>query len=139
MALFSRRDRIAIICITALILTGWGVRYALHRSEEPGELKVIRNAVEPPAELASWQKQSISPVNINTASLKELEMLPMIGPVRAEAIISYRQKNGPFNTISDITNVHGIGSATFEEIKSSITVNSETPYKNDKPSGTGER
>jgi comEA protein len=128
-ALFTRRDRIAITCIAALILIGWGFRYIVHRREEPRELKVIRNAVKPPAELMSEGKQFTSPVNINTAGKEELEILPMIGTVKAEAIISYRNKNGHFNTISDIKKVHGIGPATYEKIKSNITINSETPVK----------
>ena len=129
MALFTRRDRIAITCIVALILVGWGVRYIVHRSEESGELNVIRNAVKPPAELISEGKQTTSPVNINSAGKEELEILPMIGPVKAEAIITYRNKNGHFTTISDIKKVHGIGPATYEEIKSTITVNSVTSVK----------
>lgn len=61
-------------------------------------------------------------VNINTASLDELDTLPGIGPTTAQRIIDYRNDNGPFGIIEDIVNVSGIGPATFDEIKDLITV-----------------
>ncbi|WFA03789.1 helix-hairpin-helix domain-containing protein [Bacillus sp. HSf4] len=61
-------------------------------------------------------------ININTASAKELEDIPGVGPSKAEAIVTYREENGPFQTIEDITNVSGIGEKSFEKIKSSISV-----------------
>jgi competence protein ComEA len=61
-------------------------------------------------------------VNINTASLEELDTLPGIGPTTAQKIIDYREENGPFATIEDIVNVSGIGAVTYEEIKDLITV-----------------
>lgn len=61
-------------------------------------------------------------VDINTASLDELDKLPGIGMTTAQKIIDYREKNGPFARIQDIVNVSGIGDATFEEIKDLITV-----------------
>ncbi|UOY89891.1 helix-hairpin-helix domain-containing protein [Bacillus glycinifermentans] len=61
-------------------------------------------------------------VNINTASTEELQAIPGVGPSKAEAITAYREENGPFQTVEDITNVSGIGEKTFEKIKSSISV-----------------
>lgn len=61
-------------------------------------------------------------VNINTASPEELQAIPGVGPSKAEAIAAYREENGPFQGIEDITNVSGIGEKTFEKIKSSISV-----------------
>lgn len=62
------------------------------------------------------------PININTATQAELELLPGIGPALAQRIIEYRETHGPFATIEEIQNVSGIGSATFENIKDLITV-----------------
>lgn len=62
-----------------------------------------------------------SVININSATLEQLETLPGIGPSTAQKIIDYRQENGLFETIEDIMNVSGIGESTFEEIKDSIT------------------
>jgi competence protein ComEA len=61
-------------------------------------------------------------INLNTATLEELDTLPRIGPAIAQRIIDYRTANGPFKRIEDIQNVKGIGPATFEQIKDLITV-----------------
>ncbi len=61
-------------------------------------------------------------VNINTASIAELDTLPGIGPTTAQKIIHYREQNGPFVNIEDIVNVSGIGPASYERLKDLITV-----------------
>lgn len=60
-------------------------------------------------------------ININTASVAQLETLPAIGPVTAQAIVDYRAANGPFGSVDEITEVKGIGSATLEKIRALIT------------------
>jgi len=61
-------------------------------------------------------------ININTASAKELEELPGIGPVLAEKIVSYREANGPFKSIDELKKVSGIGEKRFQAIKDLIVV-----------------
>lgn len=61
-------------------------------------------------------------VNINTADSAALQQLSGIGPVTADKIINYRDKNGKFNSIEEIKNVSGIGEKTFEKFKDKITV-----------------
>ncbi len=61
-------------------------------------------------------------ININTASVEELDALPSIGPTTAQAIVDYRLQHGPFQSIEDIKNVPGIGPATYEQIQNYITV-----------------
>jgi competence protein ComEA len=61
-------------------------------------------------------------VNINTASVSELEALPGIGPTAAQAIVDYRLEHGPFQGIQEIKNVPGIGPATFTQIQDYIDV-----------------
>ncbi len=63
-----------------------------------------------------------APININTATLEELDALPGIGPALAKVIVDYRTTNGPFKKIEDINNVKGIGDALYAKLKDLITV-----------------
>lgn len=64
-----------------------------------------------------------SKININTATLEELDKLPGVGEATANKIISHREENGQFKTIEDIKNVNGIGDKKFEKMKELICVN----------------
>ena len=61
-------------------------------------------------------------IDLNTATARELELLPSIGPTMAERIIAYRETNGPFASIDDVENVPGIGPKTLESIRPMATV-----------------
>ena len=61
-------------------------------------------------------------ININSASLSELQNINGIGEVKAQSIIDYREKKGGFKSIEDIKNVEGIGDKTFEKIKDKISI-----------------
>ena len=61
-------------------------------------------------------------ININTASIKELDSLPGIGPAMAKRIDEYRQSKGAFTSIEDIKQVKGIGDGLFKKICDKITV-----------------
>ena len=68
------------------------------------------------------QAQQDNRININTADETQLTTLTGIGATRAQAIIAYRQENGPFAAIEDIMNVQGIKEGTFAKIKDEIVV-----------------
>lgn len=61
-------------------------------------------------------------ININTATVKELDSLPGIGPIMAKRIEEYRQSKGAFTSIEDIKHVKGIGDGLFKKIRDKITV-----------------
>ena len=61
-------------------------------------------------------------IDINRAEIWLLEALPGIGEAKAQAIIAYREQNGPFRNIKELTKVEGIGTTTYEQIKELVTV-----------------
>ena len=68
------------------------------------------------------KKVATGPININRATLRQLDSLDGIGPVIAGRIIEYRKKNGSFLTIDDLQKVSGIGAAKFAQIKSKVRI-----------------
>jgi len=69
-------------------------------------------------------------VNLNTATVEQLDRLPGVGPKTAALIIDYRQKNGGFKKVEDLMNIRGIGEKSFLKLRPLITV---TPVKTDRP------
>lgn len=61
-------------------------------------------------------------IDINKATLQELESLPGVGPKTAEAIVRYRSSNGPFKCVEDLLSVKGIGPKKLERIKEHVVV-----------------
>ena len=61
-------------------------------------------------------------VNINTASVQELDTLPGIGPSKAQAIVTYREENGPFANVDQLDDVPGIGPATLANIRALVEI-----------------
>jgi len=75
--------------------------------------------VSPTSSASSVHNKRIS---INYGTLAELDTLPGIGPTKAQAIVDYRTAHGLFKRLEDIQNVKGIGSKTYEDLKSLITL-----------------
>jgi competence protein ComEA len=63
-----------------------------------------------------------APLNLNLATVAELQKLPGIGPALAARIIEYRQKSGGFKKIEELMNVQGIGEQSFLKLKALVTI-----------------
>ena len=61
-------------------------------------------------------------VNLNTASVEQLETLPGVGPKLAERIVEHRQKSGTFKTAEELINVRGIGEKSFAKLQPYVSV-----------------
>ena len=78
----------------------------------------VQQAVAAEPEVATVQS-----VNINTATLAELEALPGIGAVSAQRIIDYRNERGPFSAVDQLVEVKGIGEKSLEKIRPLVSTN----------------
>lgn len=69
-----------------------------------------------------WSSLAVAAVDLNRATQAELESLPGIGPVKAEAIMAYRHQHGEFRRLDDLKNVYGFGPKTIEVLRSDLVV-----------------
>lgn len=67
---------------------------------------------------------ALAAVNLNTATKEELDGVNGIGPVKAQAILDHRKKNGPFKSVDDLQNVKGFGDKSVDKVRSELTVGS---------------
>ncbi len=141
---FSRTERTAIIILVIALVIGSGISYLRQAalSQDAGILsredsilvfklaeytKSIQDSLQPDSIIAEAGIESVKnivqyPLDINSATLDELETLPGIGPVLAGRIIEYRQKFGPFAAPDSLLNVRGIGKTKLSKIIDKITV-----------------
>ncbi|GAA3531267.1 hypothetical protein AFL01nite_17610 [Aeromicrobium flavum] len=96
----------------------------LARVLNDGEQVVVGgpSGAAPPAVAGGPSGTPAALVNLNTADLVALDELPGVGPVTAQAIVSWREENGPFRSVEDLLDVKGIGEATLAELRDLVSV-----------------
>ena len=72
--------------------------------------------------LLANKKPPAAPVNLNTATSEELQLVPGIGPVTAEKILQMRKAYGPFKSVDDLLAIKGIGQKRLEKMRKYLTV-----------------
>jgi len=80
---------------------------------------------EPPAKKSN-HKQLTGKLNLNSATEEQLELLPTVGPAKAERIIAWRQKNGGFKRTADLRRVKGFGYKTFKKLEAFLDIKGDT-------------
>jgi competence protein ComEA len=111
------RSACATLVVFTLLLAG-AIPAAAQSAEKPAKAKASAG----PA----------APVNLNTATQAQLELLPGVGAATAKRILDYRQKNGGFKKAEELMNIKGIGEKSFLRLKPHVTVVSE---KAERPAG----
>ncbi|MCU0303381.1 MAG: helix-hairpin-helix domain-containing protein [Thermoanaerobaculales bacterium] len=72
------------------------------------------------------ESASAGVVNINTASVDQLQLLPRVGPALAQRIVDFRETNGPFGSIDELVAVKGIGEKSLESLEPYLATNGAT-------------
>jgi comEA protein len=71
---------------------------------------------------AAQKKPPAKPIDLNTATIEQLQQLPGIGPATAKAIIQFREKSGPLKRVEDLLAIHGISKARLEKLRPYVSV-----------------
>jgi comEA protein len=107
------------LLLIAVIVIGGTIAWQNYRPNPPIKITLSEETDASDGVIAETGPQKI---DINRAEAWLLEALPGIGPSKAQAIIDYREQNGGFSDIVEITNVPGIGESIYNDIKNLITV-----------------
>lgn len=122
---FSKLEKTVLI-LTAVFVLGTFSWFQVQNQDK----EVTRIALShSPQEAAQIEETSPAPgilegetINLNTAPVSDLTRLPGIGEKRAESILAYREENGPFSSVQELTEVPGIGAGILAQITDYVTV-----------------
>ena len=113
------KSELILLGITAVFICSLLLLARQDQSAASRDAVVISTDVQVPEELLAPEA---SLVNINTATLEELDTLPGIGEELARRIVAYREENGPFASAEELMEVKGIGEAKLADLDGWITV-----------------
>lgn len=116
-------ERLVIVILSITLIAGASVLYIRH-SQAPKRIEVVKEGIKEELTLTEVEEllAETRRININTASPKELTLIPGVGEVLASRIAEYRKSNGNFYSEEDLLNVKGIGDKKFTAIKEYIKV-----------------
>jgi competence protein ComEA len=127
--------RLAPLAAIALLVAAMGGSWTRAASAAPPQAAVTRPSAvaaqpghetdEPPAK-KSGRKQLTGKLNLNTANDDQLQLLPTVGPAKAERIVAWRTKNGGFKRVADLRHVKGFGYKTFKKLEPYLDIKGDT-------------
>lgn len=119
---FSRHEKIILITLSIILLTGIGLSFQKTNSRQ-SNLTIKSTRLEK-IDLKTIDEIicDYSIININMAEAGELERLSGIGPVLAKRIVDYRQTNGLFTDKKDLLKIKGIGPKLYERLRESTSI-----------------
>jgi competence ComEA-like helix-hairpin-helix protein len=121
----NRRERVVLLLLVAAFVAGTGVFYWKRvRLGHAAALNPIAIVGAAPGATVPDSTARSRRLDINQATLGELDKLPGIGPVLAARIVEYRQRKGGFRSVTELRAVSGIGEKRFSAIKDVVTVGS---------------
>ena len=121
----TQQERVAFVVLGALALVGLGLLAWLQRPPPSLHFAWERETVAAtPAQAAQWNEalRRARHVDVNTATVAELERLPQVGPTLAHRIVAYRQRHGRFRTLEELEQVEGIGPKTSKALEEYVRV-----------------
>ena len=124
---------VILTCVFAAFLGGFHIGRRMNRSPvhiyqiaaaDKSQLEAPDEDIDASAEEITEETEPavVFPLNINTATIPELDQLPGIGPVLAQRIVDYRDSHGGYKAVEELVKVNGIGDAKLMEILDLITV-----------------
>lgn len=135
--------RLAPLAAIALLVAAMGGTWSRSAAAAPPSAPITRPSSSPPSSSASSsarpaadpdepaakksnRKQIAGKLNPNTASEEQLQLLPTVGPAKAERIVAWRAKNGGFKRIADLRRVKGFGYKTFKKLEPYLDIKGDT-------------
>lgn len=118
--------RLAGRTLPALVLAACAFPWLQPRPALAAPPAVAAAAADDGADAPTGRKATTGKLNLNTATPEQLEMLPGVGPAKAERIIAFRQKHGAFKRVADLRRVKGFGRKTLKKLEPFLDIKGET-------------
>jgi competence protein ComEA len=125
--------KVMMVVLAMMLATSGVVWLSPHTANAgPKVLPAAAKAVKPEPEERSaggggqGKKAVTGKLNLNTATVEQLMMLPGIGPSKAERVVDWRGKHGPFKRVADLRKVKGFGYKTLKKLEPNLDVKGES-------------